>query len=174
MSMILVTPLSVVEDTIRRYRPSHLVTLLSPEHMIDTPVGVMPEQHLQLAVNDVADPAFGETPPGEQHIERLLSFGRAWSGEAPMLVHCWAGISRSTAAAYILLCDRFGAGCESEVAKALRLRAPHAFPNALMVQLADAALARDGRMSAAIAALGRGCIVAEGECVELPLSPEEL
>ncbi len=145
MSMILVTPLSAVEDTIRRYRPSHLITLLSPEHMIETPAGVAPEQHLQLAVNDVADPAFGEVPPGAHHIERLLSFGRDWSGDAPMLVHCWAGISRSTAAAYILLCDRFGAGCESEVAKALRFRAPHAFPNALIVRLADEALDRHAR-----------------------------
>lgn len=174
MSMILVTPLSAVEDTIRRYRPSHLITLLSPEHMIETPAGVAPEQHLQLAVNDVADPAFGEVPPGAHHIERLLSFGRDWSGEAPMLVHCWAGISRSTAAAYILLCDRFGAGCEIEVAKALRFRAPHAFPNALMVRLADEALDRQGRMIGAVEALGRGRIVAEGECVELPLEREAL
>ena len=174
MSMILVTPLSAVEDTIRRYRPSHLVTLLSPEHMIETPAGVAPERHLQLAVNDVADPAFGEVPPGVHHIEQLLSFGRDWSGDAPMLVHCWAGISRSTAAAYILLCDRFGAGCESEVAKALRFRAPHAFPNALMVRLADEALERQGRMIGAVEALGRGRIVAEGECVELPLKREAL
>ncbi|MDE3115773.1 MAG: tyrosine protein phosphatase, partial [Pseudomonadota bacterium] len=136
--------------------------------------GVAPEQHLQLAVNDVADPAFGEVPPGAHHIERLLSFGRDWSGDAPMLVHCWAGISRSTAAAYILLCDRFGAGCESEVAKALRFRAPHAFPNALMVRLADEALDRQGRMIGAVEALGRGRIVAEGECVELPLERKAL
>ena len=174
MSMILVTPLSAIEGTIRRYRPSHMVTLLSPEHMIETPEGVMPEFHLRLAVNDVADPAFGDMPPDAHHIEKLIGFGRGWPGEAPMLVHCWAGVSRSTAAAYILLCDRFGAGCEDEVATALRLRAPHAFPNALMVRLADRALARRGRMIEAIEALGRGCIVAEGECVELPLSRDAL
>ena len=174
MSMILVTPLSAVEGTIRRYRPSRLVTLLSPEHMIDTPEGVPPGSHLRLGMNDVPDASFGDAPPAEHHIEQLIAFGRNWSGEAPMLVHCWAGVSRSTAAAYILLCDRLGPGCEQEVADALRFRAPHAFPNSLMVRLADEALARKGQMVRAIEAIGRGIIVAEGECVELPLSREGL
>ena len=31
MPMILVTPLSAVEESIRRYAPSHMITLLSPE-----------------------------------------------------------------------------------------------------------------------------------------------
>ena len=65
-----------------------------------------------------------------------------------MLVHCWAGVSRSMAAAYILLCDRFGPGHEEAIAQPSRLRAPHAYPNALLVQLADAALGREGRMIA--------------------------
>ena len=174
MSMILVTPLSAVEETIRRYRPSHMITLLSPEHMIETPEGVAQEYHLRLGMNDVADTAFAETPPAEHHIDRLIAFGRGWQAEAPMLVHCWAGISRSTAAAYILLCDRLGSGCEVEVAKALRFRAPHAFPNSLMVRLADQALEREGRMVRALEAIGRGRIVAEGECVELPVGRNEL
>lgn len=174
MSMILVTPLSAVEQTIRRYRPSHMVTLLSPEHMIDTPEGLGRDNHLQLSVNDVADTAFAEFPPAAQHIERLLAFGRGWRAEAPMLVHCWAGVSRSTAAAYILLCDRYGPGSEREVAKALRYRAPHACPNALMVRLADRALDREGRMVRAVEEIGRGMIVAEGECVELPVARDEL
>ena len=174
MPMILVTPLSSVEQTIRRYRPSHMVTLLSPEHMIDTPQGVVPEFHLRLGMNDVADTAFAEAPPAEHHIEKLIAFGRNWPAEAPMLVHCWAGISRSTAAAYIVLCDRFGAGSEDDIAKALRYRAPHASPNRLMVEIADRALARKGRMVRAMETIGRGVIVAEGECVELPLLPEAL
>lgn len=174
MSMILVAPLSAVEGAIRRYRPSHLVTLLSPEHMIETPEGLAPESHLRLGLNDVADAAFSDAPPTERHIEKLIGFGRGWSAEAPMLVHCWAGVSRSTAAAYILLCDRFGAGSETDIAKALRIRMPHACPNPLMVELADRTLERGGCMVRAVEAIGRGVIVAEGECVELPLSREEL
>jgi predicted protein tyrosine phosphatase len=73
------------------------------------------------------------------------------------------------AAAYTLLCDRADHGHEFEIARALRAQAPHAFPNPLMVRLADEALARDGRMVEAVAEIGRGAIVAEGCCVILPL-----
>jgi predicted protein tyrosine phosphatase len=174
MSMILVTPLSAVEDTIRRYRPSHLMTLLSPEHMIETPAGIEAARHLRLGVNDVSEVEAAEVPPSEHHVAQIIAFARAWPAEAPLLVHCWAGISRSTAAAYIVLCDRLGPGSETQIAQALRFRAPHAYPNSLMVSLADRALGREGRMIHAVNMIGRGSIVAEGECVELPLEPAEL
>ena len=174
MSMILVTPLSAVEDTIRRYRPSHLVTLLSPEHMIETPAGIETERHLRLGVNDVSEAEAADVPPSELHVAQLIAFAREWKAEAPLLVHCWAGISRSMAAAYIMLCDRLGPGAETEIAQALRFRAPHAYPNSLMVSLADRALGREGRMIHAVNMIGRGSIVAEGECVELPLELAEL
>jgi predicted protein tyrosine phosphatase len=174
MSMILVTPLSAVEETIRRYRPSHLVTLLSPEHMIDTPDGIETDCHLRLGLNDVADASLSDVPPAAHHVDRLIAFGRTWEAQSPVLVHCWAGISRSTAAAYIMLCDRLGPGCEKTIARGLRLRAPHAYPNSLMVRFADAALRREGRMIEAINAIGRGRIVAEGEPFELPLDVEDL
>jgi predicted protein tyrosine phosphatase len=171
MSMILVTPLSAVEDTIRRYRPSHMVTLLSPEHMIETPAGIETARHLRLGVNDVSEVEAADMPPSEHHVAQLIAFAREWAADAPLLVHCWAGISRSTAAAYIVMCDRLGPGSETEIAQTLRLRAPHAYPNSLMVSLADRALGREGRMKHAINLIGRGSIVAEGTCVELPLEP---
>jgi predicted protein tyrosine phosphatase len=174
MPMILVTPLSGIEDAIRHYRPSHMVTLLSPEHMIETPGGVDAARHLRLGLNDVVDAGLGEAPPGAQHVDTLIAFGRTWDADAPILVHCWAGVSRSMAAAYILLCDRLGSGTEREIAQAMRRRAPHAYPNPLMVKLADRALGRDGRMVAAAGEIGRGIIVSEGECVEFPLAPGEL
>jgi len=174
MSIILVTPLSEVEAAIRHYRPSHLVTLLSPEHMIETPYGVLPERHLRLGVDDVADDYLSERAPRAAHVESLIAFGRLWSAEAPILVHCWAGVSRSMAAAFVLLCDRHGPGRELEIAHALRWRAAHAYPNPLIVRLADEALGRKGHMISAAEAIGRGVIVAEGERVELPLSLDAL
>lgn len=174
MSFVLVTPLSAVTESIRRCRPSHLVTLLSPEHMIDTPDGVSGHRHLRLALNDVAEEWAAENPPAAPHIEKLIAFGRGWNAERPILVHCWAGISRSTAAAYILLCDRLGAGNEADIAATLRLRAPHACPNPLMIRLADDLLQRDGRMVEAVKSIGRGQITSIGECVELPVVLAEL
>ncbi|HWA29966.1 MAG TPA: hypothetical protein VG867_02655 [Rhizomicrobium sp.] len=174
MSVILVTPLSQVEPTIRRYKPSRLMTLLSPEHMIDTPAGFPAAQHLRLGLNDVAATDIATDPPNTSHVENLIRFAREWDAKSPMLIHCWAGVSRSMAAAYIVLCDRFGPFREKEIAKAIRLRAPHAYPNPLMVELADKALGRNGRMVMGAESIGRGTIVAEGELVEFPLSAEDL
>lgn len=147
-----------------------MVTLLSPEYMIETPQQIAAERHLRLAVNDVLEIWASDSPPNETHIARLIEFGRGWTADAPLLVHCWAGISRSMAAAYTLLCDRAGPGREFDIARELRTRAAHAYPNALIVALADHALGREGRMVEAVASMGRGEIMAEGCCVELPLS----
>ena len=169
MSRILVTPLSGLQDAIAQHAPSHIVTLLSPEHMIETPQGFDPARHLKLGVNDVADPEAGENPPGREHVDRLLAFSRQWDASQPLLIHCWAGVSRSMASAYTVLCDRLGPGREIEVAMAMRRRAAHANPNLLLVRHADAALARDGRMVEALRSMGPARDVMEGIATELPL-----
>jgi predicted protein tyrosine phosphatase len=169
MPRIIVTPLSAVDATIAAHKPSHMVTLISPDHMIEMPKGFPPDRHLRLGVNDVADPAAGTHPPGREHIEALLDFSRSWDAQTPFLIHCWAGISRSMAASYTVLCDRLGPGREIEIARAIRRRAPHAAPNTLLVAHADALLGRDGRMIAALNAMGPACMVEEGVVTDLPL-----
>ncbi len=89
-----------------------------------------------------------------------------------MLVHCWAGVSRSMAAAYILLCDRLGPGTEARDRAGHRARrAPHAYPNPLMVApgrpRAGPRRPHGARPWRPWAAAG---IVGEGDAVELPLS----
>jgi predicted protein tyrosine phosphatase len=169
MPRILVTPLSAIETAILAHRPSHMVTLLSPEHMIETPQGFPAGRHLKLGVNDVADPAAGTHPPSRLHIERLIEFSRQWDGQSPFLIHCWAGISRSMASAFTVLCDRLGPDREIEIARAIRRRAPHAAPNALLVAHADTLLNRGGRMIAAVNAMGPARMVEEGVTTDLPL-----
>jgi len=168
--MILVTPLSAMLDALRTYRPTRLVTLLSPEHMIETPEGFPGEHHLRLGLNDIADPAAGNAPPEVRHVSQLIAFGRAWDGSEPMLIHCWAGVSRSMAAAFTVLCDRYGPGNEYDIAQEIRARASHAAPNRLLVRLADSALRRDGAMVRAVEAMGPCRAVDEGVPVELPLT----
>jgi predicted protein tyrosine phosphatase len=169
MPRILVTPLSALEDAMTSHGPSHIVSLLSPEHMIPTPAGFAAERHLKLGVNDVADPAAGANPPARDHIEQLLAFSRNWDASQPMLIHCWAGISRSMASAYTVLCDRLGPGREIEIAMAIRRRAAHANPNTLLVRHADEALGRGGRMIGALRAMGPALMVEEGITTALPL-----
>lgn len=169
MPLILITPLSAVPNALVSHAPSHMVSLLSAQYMIDTPDGFPAERHLRLSVHDIADPG-GDQAPAREHVDRLIRFGRGWDAKAPMLVHCWAGVSRSTASAYTVLCDKLGPGAEHEIAQALRARAPHAQPNKLIVRLADEALGRGGAMVRAVDAIGAGEMVTEGVPVEIPLA----
>jgi predicted protein tyrosine phosphatase len=168
MPQLLVTPLSGLAEAIDRHRPSHIVSLLSPSHMIATPEGFK-GGHLQLGIDDVNDPEAAEHPPGRVHIDRLIAFSRDWDMQSPFLIHCWAGISRSMASAFTVLCDRLGPGRELEVALAMRRRAPHAQPNALLVRHADEALGRDGRMVEALRAMGPCVMATEGVTTPFPL-----
>ena len=170
MSLILVTPLSAVPETMRTYQPSHLISLLSPEFMIETPGGFPPAQHLRMSVHDIAAPEPGKEHPSEDHISMLLEFARGWDAKRPMLVHCWAGVSRSMATAFSVLCDRAGNGAEFRIGRELRARAPHAYPNRLIVRLADEKLERQGNMVQAVEEMGPGTMVEEGPLVEFPLA----
>jgi predicted protein tyrosine phosphatase len=169
MPRLLVAPLSNLEDAITTHAPSHLVSLLSPEHMIETPAGFPVSRHPKLGVNDIVDPAAGTAPPGRAHIDALLAFSREWDASAPLLIHCWAGISRSMASAFTILCDRLGPDREIEIARAIRQRAPHAQPNRLLVSHADDALGRGGRMLAALNSMGPPLVVEEGVTTAFPL-----
>ena len=173
MSRLLIAPFSAIEETVRRHLPSHLLTLMV-EPYVATPDGIRPERHLRLSVHDIVEPAEGSVAPESSHLADRLAVAKDWDRSAPFLVHCWAGISRSTAAAYILLCDLHGPGHEETIARGLRFHAPHAQPNRLMVRHADALLSREGRMIAAVEAMGEGRPIWEGQVVELPLTLDEL
>ncbi len=167
---LLVCPLSQVEAARALHRPSHLVSLLSPTSAAEAwPRAEAGDAHLQLAFHDIAAPRDGLIAPDADLVARLLDFAAGWNPARPMLVHCWAGVSRSTAAAFIIACQLGPERAEDEIAEALRTAAPYATPNSLMVELADTALNRAGRMSAAVAAIGRGADTFEGALFELPL-----
>lgn len=172
--MIYVSPLSAIPDAIREVKPSHLVSLLDPDTMIDTPQGILPTQHLRLGVNDIAEEIDDLVPPGVEHVADLIAFVQSWDQRSPLLVHCWAGISRSTAAAFIALCALNEGHPEDELARLVRACGSHAHPNRLMVRHADGLLKREGRMSAAVEALGPGRTCWEGELFSIPLRPAAL
>ncbi len=88
-----------------------------------------------------------------------------------MLVHCRAGIGRSTATAFIAACRHNPRTSEFVIARALRAASSNARPNETLVALADAVMKRDGRMHRAIAETGRGLPwieVYENEPFEMP------
>lgn len=161
-----VAPLGAVGEVARRLSAYDLVTLLSPDTDAAALAALTPRRRLHLTFHDITAPRDGLIAPNAAMMAALLDFGRARA--APLLIHCWAGVSRSSAAAYILACDA-RPGRERELAAALRENAPFATPNALMVRLADDLLKRDGAMVAAIAAIGRGAEAFEGTPYRLGL-----
>lgn len=167
-----VCPLRAVDELIALHRPSHLVTLINDETMIPTPRDIVAGNHLKLGMNDIATPMDGLVPPGAAHVEDLIAFARGWNRQAPMLIHCWAGISRSTAAAFVTLCALNPQVAEHEVALTIRSASPTASPNPRIVALADTILKRQGRMVAAIETIGRGTLASEGVVFSLPADLE--
>lgn len=160
--MIIVGPLNKVQPLIDEHGVKHVVTLLAPGTPHDAPVGITPGRHLSLYFHDIVQPMDGHVPPAAGDAGKLISFFRSWDRQDPMLVHCWAGISRSTAAAYTALCMFRPDASEDELAQELRAASPSATPNRLIVSLADDLLGRQGRMVKAIEKIGRGADAFEG------------
>jgi predicted protein tyrosine phosphatase len=157
---IIVCPLADVAARIAADAPARVISLCSPEGP-DPPTWTGGPQ-LVLRVHDIDAPQPGLIAPDAETVDRLLAFGAGWRKDGPLLVHCWFGISRSPAAAFILLCAADPARPEREIALALRHAAPEASPNRLLVALADDRLGREGRMRQAIAEIGRGVPASTG------------
>ena len=68
------------------------------------PASIVEANHLILGMDDIATPMDGYTHPAEEHVHDLIAFVQRWDRRAPMVMHCYAGISRSTAGAFITAC----------------------------------------------------------------------
>lgn len=170
MSSLHVSPLSKLSETVAAVRARHLVTLINAGTVVERPAAIAADRHLFLGMSDISQALEGHILAGQDHVERLLAFLRDWNRDAPMVIHCWAGISRSTAAAYIAACALGPDRDEHEIADALRAVAPSATPNPRLIALADTALGRHGRMIRAIERIGRGADAFEGTPFAMPLA----
>lgn len=144
-----------------------MLTLLSPETELPSCGDIPFERRLALLFHDIPFPMEGYIAPSREIIAAILDFGHRWNRVAPMLVHCWAGVSRSTAAAFILSCGTTPPGQEYAIAEEMRRASPFASPNAMMVAIADEMLGREGRMRAAVAAMGPGTACGEGRSFDM-------
>ncbi len=162
LPQIHVCSLSKIADTVHATGARSMVTLINKDTPVERPRGIAPERHLFVSVSDIVAAEEGHILPAEAHLAELLAFVRAWDRRQPLVVHCYAGVSRSTAAAYITACALREDLCEFALARTLRERSPTATPNSMMVALADRMLGRDGRMIEAVKAIGRGTDCFEG------------
>jgi predicted protein tyrosine phosphatase len=165
-----VCPMTRVEATIVSCGARHLVSLLATGTDFVRPNVIAAENHLLLTMHDILAAQEGLTPPGQAHVEALLAYARRWDCSTPLVINCFAGISRSTAAAFIVAAALAPQRDEAELARKLRQLSPSATPNLLLVGIADELLKRDGRMVAAITAIGRGAEAYEGTPFALPIT----
>ncbi|HZL31408.1 MAG TPA: protein tyrosine phosphatase [Pseudolabrys sp.] len=167
--MIHVCSLARLYDTVDEIRARHIVTLLRLTDRVERPSHIDEKNHLVLAVDDIAAPMEGLTLPGDEHVKRLIDFAGLWDRKTPMVVHCFAGISRSTAAAFTAACVLNPQRDEATIARAIREASPTAAPNARIVSIADRLLKRDGRMVRAVEQLGPAMPAIEGHPFRLDI-----
>ena len=169
MAYLVVSPLSKLAETAIRYQPRELITLMNKGTPMERPAMIAENRHYFLEFNDINEPQKGLIAPSETEIYKLLDIAKHWNRSYPLLINCYMGISRSTAAAFVIACALEQKKSEAAIARLLRENSPTATPNKLMVELADKILDRGGRMSSAIAEIGRGAEAFEGTPFILPV-----
>jgi predicted protein tyrosine phosphatase len=133
-----------------------VVSLLDPGSRFPQLDGYAPDRHLCVEVHDINQEEEDMDACCDLRMRRILDFVGGWDRDAPILIHCYAGISRSSATAFITACAHNPDADEYAIALALRDASPAAWPNKRFVTLADAELGRNGRMIHAIEEIGDG------------------
>jgi len=93
--MIHVCSLAALPETVRATGASHILTVMANVDQVQRPESVHPANHLKVQVDDITEQMDGFVVPSDSHIEQVLNFVRGWDRNAPLVVHCYAGISRS-------------------------------------------------------------------------------
>lgn len=157
MSSIVVAPLSRIAEMAVRNRCREMISLVAPRQDFHRPAVIDPARHLVLGVNDIAFAGTGDlVAPQEAHVEAIIAFARNWNRQAPLLIHCMMGVSRSPAAALLVALAVAPDQDEQELAQRLRRASVQATPNARLVEIGDHMLSRGGRLIAAVKAIERG------------------
>jgi predicted protein tyrosine phosphatase len=134
---------------------THVLSILDPGHPEPEDFAAYgPHKRLTLRFDDIITPLPGMALPESHHIEALLEFGKglAAASDDPLnhlLVHCHAGISRSTASMTLILAQALPqVPAPSILEEVLRIR-EKAWPNLRMIEIGDAMLGRGGALVAA-------------------------
>ena len=167
--MIHVCSLAALPSTVKTTGASHILTVMANVAQVERPLSVLPANHLRVQMDDITEAAEGFIAPSDVHIEQVLHFVRGWDRNAPLVVHCYAGISRSTASAFAAVCALNPHRDEVAIARQIRAASPIAAPNRLIVSLADKALGREGRMLRALDEMGPGNLTAVGQPFRIDL-----
>ena len=133
---------------------SHVLSILDPDWPVPQAFGAFGEhEKLELRFHDVIEEDAGMVAPSEDDVARLLAFGRDLMAEprndAHLLVHCHAGISRSTASMALILAQALPVVSAHEVMREIVRIRPKAWPNLRIIEIGDSMLSRNGELVAA-------------------------
>jgi len=167
--MIHVCSLAALPETVRLTGASHVLTVMANVDQVVRPASVLPANHLKVAMDDITEDMDGYVAPSAHHVEQVLNFVRGWDRSAPLVIHCYAGVSRSTASAFAAACALSPHREEIVFARQIRAASPMASPNRLIVSLADQALGREGRMLRALDEIGPAAMMVEGRPFRIDL-----
>jgi predicted protein tyrosine phosphatase len=167
--MIHVCSLAALPETVKTTGASHVLTVMARVDQVQRPESVLEANHLKVQVDDINEQMEGFVAPSDVHVEQVLNFVRGWDRRAPLVVHCYAGISRSTASAFAAACALNPHRDETAIARQIRAASPIAQPNRLIVDLADKALGREGRMLRALDEMGPGSLTGVGQPFRIDL-----
>lgn len=134
---------------------THVLSILDPGYPDPEDFSAYPpHQRLTLRFDDILDPQPGMVMPRHEHVEQLLEFGKGLTlDDDPLrhvLIHCHAGVSRSTASMVTLLAEARPDADEDSLFAEIRAIRPQAWPNSVMVGMADDILGRGGQLTAAL------------------------
>lgn len=136
---------------------THVLSILDPDHPVPEAFGTFGEHaKLELRFHDIVDPRPNEIPPDATHVDAILAFGRTLHPDrSSLLVHCHAGISRSTASMALLIAQALPDLPAETVLRIVHGIREKAWPNLRLMELGDAALGRAGALVHATHALHR-------------------
>jgi predicted protein tyrosine phosphatase len=137
---------------------THVLSILDPEWP-DPPAFAefAPHHRLSLRFHDIIETEAGRLAPTRDDVARLLAFGQQSHEPAGrhLLVHCHAGVSRSTASAALILAQAYPERPAAELLDEVSRMRPRAWPNLRILEFGDALLGRNGEVAAAAAAIYR-------------------
>lgn len=173
MPYLVVCRLNQIAESAVLHGAREMISLLAENQQFHRPGVIDPARHLNLGVNDISQARQGLVAPGEDHVERIITFAREWDQDAPLVIHCWMGISRSPASALITALALAPDQDDMELAHRLRQASPYATPNLRLIEIGDTMLGRGGRLKRAVGQIGRGADAFEGSRFCLGLRPDD-
>lgn len=174
MTVIVVSPLARIAEMAVRHKAREMISLMAKEQTFHRPAVIKADRHLLLSMNDISFAGTGDlVAPRETHVRAIIDFATTWDRAAPLLIHCWMGVSRSPAAALIVALAVHPEQDDQELARRLRSASRFATPNTRLIAIGDEMLGRGGRLVAAVKEIGRGADADGNAPFVLPLVPSD-